>query len=178
LAWARAKLAAWPELHPEWLLAFLDSRHTDVRAEGLAWFRDDIRVRDDVRLWLRLVETPHDEIRIALVGALEQRLAGRDPFAALLGAIDPEHLRLLWASVLLNIHRGGRAKPAVLRQLVRRIQERPDDFVTLLPLLAVALRSVRGPEWRAGLAAIVQLLERQPARASEVRLAFPELELV
>jgi hypothetical protein len=131
-----------------------------------------------VRLWLRLVETPHDEIRIALVGALEQRLAGRDPFAALLGAIDPEHLRLLWASVLLNIHRGGRAKPAVLRQLVRRIQERPDDFVTLLPLLAVALRSVRGPEWRAGLAAIVQLLERQPARASEVRLAFPELELV
>ena len=46
----------------------------------------------------------------------------------------------------------------------------------MLPLLSVALRSVRGPEWRAGLAAVVQLAERRPVAAPAVRAAFPELQ--
>jgi hypothetical protein len=45
-------------------------------------------------------------------------------------------------------------------------------------LLAVALRSVRGPEFRAGLSAVVRLADRDEAAARLVAEAFPELRLV
>ena len=38
-------------IEPGWVLELLDSRHADVRAEGLAWFREAGRARDDVVLW-------------------------------------------------------------------------------------------------------------------------------
>jgi hypothetical protein len=79
--------------------------------------------------------------------------------------------------VLLNVHRGSRGKPVVVRQLLRRIAARPAELPRLLPLLAVALRSVRRPEWRAGLAAVVRLAERSDFAAGLVREAFPELQL-
>ena len=91
--------------------------------------------------------------------------------------LDPGLVRFLWASVLLNVHRGHRAKPLVVRQMVRRLQRHPEEAARLLPILAVALRSVRGPEWRAGLAGVVQLVERCPDAAPAVQTAFPELQL-
>ena len=66
----------------------------------------------------------------------------------------------------------------VVRQLVRRLERRPEEAGVLLPILSVALRSVRGPEWRAGLAGVVQLAERGPELAGAVRQAFPELKLL
>ena len=45
----------------------------------------------------------------------------------------------------------------------------------LLPILSVALRSIRGPEFRAGLMGVVQLLDQAPELAPAVKLAFPEL---
>jgi hypothetical protein len=45
-------------------------------------------------------------------------------------------------------------------------------------LLAVALRSVRGPEQRAGLAAVVRLAERDERTIPLIQAAFPELQLV
>jgi hypothetical protein len=92
--------------------------------------------------------------------------------------LDPEHVRLLWATVLLNIQRGSRTKPIVVGQLVRRLTDRPEDAAELLPILKVALRSVRGPEWRIGLAGVVQLFERQPQLAKTLQETFPELQLV
>lgn len=174
--WARGVLAEAPGFRPDWVLSLLDSRHRDVRAEGWAWLLDEPRARDDVALWQRLMESPYDDVRLALVADLEARLAGRDMGGVSPQALDPERLRLLWASVLLNIHRGGRAKPMVVRQLLRRLDARPRELGDILPILAVALRSVRGPEWRAGLTAVVQLLDRRPAAAPIVRAAFPELE--
>ena len=174
--WARGVLAEAPGFDPDWVLSYLDSRHRDVRAEGWAWLRDEPRARDDVALWQRLMESPYDDVRLALVADLEGRLAGRDVGGMSPQALDPERLRLLWASVLLNIHRGGRAKPMVVRQLLRRLDARPRELGEVLPILAVALRSVRGPEWRAGLTALVQLVDRQPDAAPVVRAAFPELQ--
>jgi len=174
--WARGVLAEAPGFHPDWVLSYLDSRHRDVRAEGWAWLRDEPRTRDDVALWQRLMESPYDDVRLALVADLEGRLAGHDLGGMSPLALDPERLRLLWASVLLNIHRGGRAKPMVVRQLLRRLDARPRDLGEVLPILAVALRSVRGPEWRAGLTALVQLVDRQPDAAPIVHAAFPELQ--
>jgi hypothetical protein len=111
------------------------------------------------------------------VADLEVRSEGVDSSRVERGDLDAGLLRVLWASVLLNVHRGHRAKPVVVRQLVRRITTRPDELPRLLPLLAVALRSVRGPEWRAGLAAVVRLAEGDASTAGLVREAFPELQL-
>ena len=177
LRWARGVLSAAPGFRPDWVLEFLDARRADARAEGWAWLRGEPRVRDDVSTWRRLLESPHDDVRLPLVAELESRLAGRDPEDLGGAAADPGQIRLLWASVLLNVHRGGRAKPVVIRQLLGRIGRRPEEAAQLLPLLGVALRSVRGPEWRAGLAGVVQLVERHPDALPAVRAAFPELRL-
>ena len=162
-----------------WVLEFLDGRHADIRAEGIAWFRSEpLALRDDVNLWRRLGESPHDDVRLFLVSELEARVAGRDFDRIASLALDGATLRLLWASVLLNIHRGSRAKPKVVRQIVRAIRRRAEDAESLLPLLAVALRSARGPERRAGLAAVAELVERRSQAAAQVNVAFPELKLL
>lgn len=176
VAWARGALAGSPEFRPEWVLEYLDSRHADVRAEGWRWFLEDSRTRDVVELWHRLLESPYDDLQIALVAELERREAARGDGTTVRVGLDPELLRSLWASVLLNVRRGSRAKPKVVDQLVRRIEARPKDAPSLLPLLAVALRSTRGPEWRAGLSAVVRLAGRGPEAATLVRATFPELQ--
>jgi hypothetical protein len=174
----RERLTATPNFESSWLLEFLDSRHADVRGEGTAWFRAEPRARDDVKLWRCLLESPHDDVRLFLIAELESRVAGRD--IERLASVDsgPEALRLLWASVLLNIHRGSRAKPKAVLQLVRWIERRPEDTDSLLPLLAVAMRSARLPERRAGLAAVAELVARRPETVSRVSATIPELKLL
>ena len=175
LRWLRTTLGASPELEPSMVLEFLDSRHADVRLEGWAWFRSEPRARDDVETWRKLLESPHDDIRLALVAELESRSGGDGP-SRLGRTLDPQALRQLWAGVLLNVHRGGRAKPAVVRQLLGRLEASPVDAPALLPLLGVALRSVRGPERRAGLVAVVRLVEGRAEVEPLVRSSFPELQ--
>jgi hypothetical protein len=174
---ARLLLSTSPYFRPEWVLEYLDSRHEDVRAEGWAWLQEEPRARDDVELWRRLLESPHDDVRLKLVADLEQRVAGTGAALARHAALDPALLRCLWAAVLLNIHRGNRHKPPVVAQIVRRLQQRPDEAKDLLPVLGVALRSLRGPEWRAGLAGVVQAVARRPELEADVRRLFPELRV-
>ena len=138
-------LAATSRFHSSWVLEFLDSRHADVCSEGIAWFRSESRARDDVNLWRRLMESPHDDIRLFLITELDTRVAGRDVDRIASLDLDAEALRLLWASVLLNIHRGSRLKPTVVRQIVRATRRRPGDAPSILPILAVALRLARSP---------------------------------
>jgi hypothetical protein len=171
------RLAAWSRFEPDWMLELMDSRHADVRTEAIAWFRGEPRACENVALWRRLLESPYDDVRVALVADLESRVKGRDMDRLASLELDPEALRLLWASVLLSIHRGSRAKPTVVRQLVRRIERRPEETASLLPLLAVALRSSRGPERRAGLAGIAGLVARRAEAAALVSASFPELKL-
>ncbi len=175
LRWVRGVLSASPHFQPEWLLDFLDSRHADVRAEGWNWLEAEPRARENVALWQRLLESPYDDVRLRLASSLEERVRGRKP-AVDRDKMDAELLRFLWASVLLNIHRGGRTKPLVVSQMVRRLERKPDEAKMLLPILAAALRSVRGPEWRAGLSGVVTLVQRRPDLAATVNQAFPELK--
>ncbi|WP_435020302.1 hypothetical protein TA3x_001753 [Tundrisphaera sp. TA3] len=172
LAWLRESLARLPEHRADRALRFLDSRHADARAEGWRWFLADPTLHQDVGIWRKLAETPHDDVRIALLADLEKRAGGGDP--SRLG-LDPGSLRPMWASVLLNVHRGNRAKPVAVRQIVQALRRNPDAAPDLLPLLGVALRSVRGPERRAGLAAVVQLVEKKPGVEPLARSSFPEL---
>ena len=169
LSWLRGVLGSSTGFEPAMVLDFLDARHADARREGWAWFQSEPRVFDDVETWRKLLESPHDDVRLALVAELETR-AGGD-----LGGI--EGLRALWAAVLLHVHRGSRAKPGVVGQVLRRLEASPDEAPSLLPLLGVALRSVRGPERRAALVAVVRLVERRGQVAALVRSSFPELQI-
>jgi hypothetical protein len=175
--WLRGALTGSAHFRPEWVLEFLDSRHADVRAEGWAWLREDQRLRDDVAIWQKLLESPYDDVRLRLVADLDERVR-RGKAGWENGVLNDELLRFLWASVLLNIQRGSRSKPVVIAQLVRRLQKHTAEAAALLPILAVALRSLRGPEWRAGLVGVVQLVERNAELAPVVAQAFPELKLV
>jgi len=148
-----------------------------VRGEGWAWLLEEPRAAGDVQLWQKLFESPYDDVRLKLIAYLENRYEGRAPALPPGATLDADLLRLLWATVLLNIQRGNRTKPQVVGQIVRRLTDHPDDAARLLPILRVALRSVRGPEWRAGLSGIVQLCERRPELENLLRDALPELQL-
>ena len=122
IALVSERLLATARFQPGWVLECLDSRHAEVRNHGMTWFRSEPRARDDVTLWRRLAESPFDDVRIFLIAELETRVAGRDLDRIASLGLDVETVRLLWASVLLNVHRGSRAKPAVIRQIVARCE--------------------------------------------------------
>jgi len=165
LGWLRETLAGFGPDRPEWVLELLDSKHADVRAAGWEWLSAS-PLRDDPAVWHKLVESPYDDVRGPLVAEPARRAAGA----------DPDTVRLLWATVLLNVARGGRHKPGVVAQVVARLTAHPGEADRLLPLLAVAVRSLRGPEFRAGLAGVVRLAEAEPGLVPAIRGRFPELE--
>jgi hypothetical protein len=177
IRWLRDVLSAAVEFQAVWILELLDSRHEDVRREAWTWFLGEPRGRNDVSLWQRLLESPYDDIRLPLVVLLETGARQREIAAIDRSQLDAELIRFLWAAVLLNIHRGSRTKPHVVAQIVKRLERQPAEAPQLLPILSVALRSIRGPEFRAGLLGVVQLVERAPALRAEVRGVFPELEV-
>ena len=83
----------------------------------------------------------------------------------------------MWTTVLLGIHRGGRAKLTALRQISAAIAEQPDRAERLIPVLAVAIRSVRPPEVRAGLSAILSAVSVRPELETLLATCIPELRL-
>lgn len=167
IAWLIPLLQASPHARPEHVRDLIDARHADVRAAALGLFQDDPRFRDDTGLWAALAETPYDDVRAFLLKHLAAR---RDAFS-------PEALRHVWATTLLNVHRGSRDKRAALRLVSDRIVARPGDAESLLPLLGVTLRSVRPAERRAALAAVAQAAFRAPALRDAITRRLPELRL-
>ena len=115
------------------------------------------------------------------MGVVDTSGAGARPFPerpSALSAMNPESLAPLWTSVLLNIHRGGRKKLAALRQISDAIKQNPASAERLLPVLAVAIRSVRAPESRAGLSAILSTLTARPELKPLIGRELPELQVV
>jgi hypothetical protein len=79
--------------------------------------------------------------------------------------------------VLLGVHRGGRAKLRALKQISEAIAAEPDRAERLVPVLAVAIRSVRPPEARAGLSAILSAVAARPELEATLARWIPELRL-
>ncbi len=163
--WLRGTLESFGEPQSAWVIEFLDSKHRDVRAAGWEWLNGS-PLANDPAIWQRLTESPYDDLRGPLVEQLQTRVA----------SADRDSIQRLWANVLLNVARGGRYKPGIVAQVSSRLADHPAEADRLLPLLAVAVRSLRGPEFRAGLVGIVSLVERQPELLPIVRQKFPELE--
>jgi hypothetical protein len=152
---------------------FFDALLAETRRAAWAWLTPESAGYDDAALWSRLLETPYEDVRLQLVKLLEARR--KLPGGA--GA-DVESLAPIWTAVLLGIHRGGRHKVSALHQISRVLVEMPEQAERLLPVVAVAIRSVRPPEARVGLAAVVQVVERRPALAEAAGKIVPELHFV
>jgi hypothetical protein len=152
---------------------FFDSLSAAVRRGAWEWLTPSSPGYDDAALWSRLLETPYDDVRFRLVEELNQRTHGAPGPTAL----KRQNLSMVWTTVLLGVHRGGRAKLKALRQISEAIAEQPDRAAGLVPVLAVAIRSVRPPEVRAGLAAIVSAVAARPDLEATLARCLPELRL-
>jgi hypothetical protein len=146
---------------------FFDSARSGSRDTAWNWLiQDGSPGLDDAVLWSRLIETPYDDLRLRIVDHLDRQASDSRPI---------DDLRMLWTSVLLGVHRGGRQKAKAVRQVGMAIVADPSRADVLLPVLAVAVRSVRLPEARAGLAAVVGAVESRPELAEAVKRFLPEL---
>ncbi len=147
---------------------FFDSLSQEIRDAAWAWLKPDTAAYDDPILWSRLTETPFEDLRLQLIDHLALRLK--------MPALTADQLAPVWCAVLLGVHRGGRQKLKAVRDLAAAIACEPASAPKLLPVLAVAVRSVRGPEMRAGLAAVMTLLAARPELTDAVRARLPELQ--
>lgn len=150
----------------------LDSRHPDVRARGFELVLETPRFLDSIVLWAALAESPHADARAFLLSLLARRR----------GALEATHLgerslHHLWATTLLEVQRGSRAKQRALDQLGLRLESQPQLADELLPLISIALRSVRETERRGALAALVRAASRQPEVRAAIARHAPEVEI-
>lgn len=166
--WALAQLGA-PEVYQMPVVCrFFDSANAGIREGAWTWMvQENSTGWTDAALWSRLAETPYPDLRGRMIDALALR-AGKPPVGA-------DDLAPVWTSVLLDVHRGGRQKLKALRQIADTLSTTADE--KLLPVLVAAVRSIRGPEARAALAAVMTLLSRRPELESAIASALPELVL-
>lgn len=150
---------------------FFDSLVVETREAAWAWLLSGepaTAAYNDPVLWSRLAETPFDELKLALIDHLAVRVDTP--------SLSADQLAPVWCAVLLGVHRGGRQKLKAMRKIADAVAAAPDSAGQLLPVLAVAVRSVRGPEMRAGLSAVMSLLAQQPQLSEAVRTRLPELK--
>ena len=168
-AWALGILGRQENYLCDQVIRFFDCALAETRAAAWTWLVADSPALGDAALLSRLAETPHDDLRLRVIDLLQTQTR--------LPGADADQLENLWRSVLLGVHRGGRQKAKAVQQIAQAIVENPARGDALLPVLAVAVRSVRGPEARAGLAAVVSVVEAQPQLAEAVRRILPEMKL-
>ena len=152
----------------ESVLEFFDALSLPVRTAAMNWLeRPESRGYTDPVLWARLTETPFDDVRLRLIQCLEKRTQ--------LPGVEADSLTLVWCSVLLGVHRGGRTKAKAMNQMQAAVLAKPENADLLLPVLAVAVRSLRVPERRAALSALASVVVRHPQLESVIHRHLPEL---
>ena len=163
---------------------------------------------NDTALWARLVETPFDDVRLRVVECLHRRtkLPGAETdalasiwCAVILGVHRGGRTKLkailqIQAVLCDSRHDGwpgletASSKP---RSVPRSTQSSPSfdtaavgheghsiHAARLIPVLAVAIRSLRLPERRAALAAVASIVQHNPDLQSDIQRLLPELTWV
>ena len=167
ITWVVGLLETTKGARAEHVRELFDARHANVRALGLALFVRAERYRENMLLWAALSESPYDDVRAFLVRHLKERES----------IFEPETLRHVWVTILLGVHRGGKSRRAALRQIAERVARRPAEASSLLPLLGIALRSVRPSERRTALAAVGRAAFLTPRLRAAIQRELPELTL-
>jgi hypothetical protein len=166
-AWLLQLLEAGASGGADKLRDLFDSRFADVRALAIAYAGGGQRRELGLPLWLALLESPYDDVRALVVERAEA-------WQAEVGAGEIEQLA---ATVVLAVHRGAATKQTMLRRIADRAAERPEEAHRLLPVLALALRSVRGPERIGALVALARgAVASEPLREALGRY-FPEIAI-
>ncbi|HZN35913.1 MAG TPA: hypothetical protein VFB80_18920, partial [Pirellulaceae bacterium] len=151
------------------VLALFDSLLKEVRTAAWDWLRAGPAIPADPQLWCRLLETPYDDLKLALVDHLQSRSA--------LPGTSTSDLAPIWSAVLAGVHRGGRQKLKAIDQLAAAVCRDPEQAGDLVPVLALAVRSIRKPEARAALAAVARIVGSRPELEPLVAAKLPELSL-
>jgi len=118
-------------------------------------------------LWFALTESPYDDVRAAVLAHATRWHA----------TATPATLQWVWSAAILAVHRGSKTKAGVPRAIADRVVAHPDEAEQLLPMLALALHSVRAPERAAALTALARALHRDPALAARARVHLPTLSV-
>jgi len=140
-----------------------------MRAAAWDWLTEPhCPAENDPALWARLLETPYDDLRLHLIDRLHRR-ASRP-------GMGPHDLAPVWCAVLLGVHRGGRQKRKAVEQIrdaLLSASAPAERAESLLPILALAVRSVRGPEQRAGLSAVATIWSERPEWRARIAELLP-----
>jgi hypothetical protein len=168
-AWACGIVGSRDTYDREVVVALLDCLTAEVRQGAWQWLSAGPPTPEDPVLWCRLLETPYDDLRLAIVDHLQHKSS--------LPGTSSKDLTPIWTAVLVGVHRGGRQKQKAIDQIARAIVSRGEQSDQLVPVLTVAVRSIRKPEMRAGLAAIASIVDHRPDLEPLITRELPELTL-
>ena len=114
-----------------------------MHKEGWRWLEADERMRDDIKTWRKLLESPYDDVRSKLVAALEKR-SGE---IAATGGVDQlsGSCQRVGVGAVQHPARGGAAAEPGRRRAGGGGGWAITGRAIVLPVFAVAVRSVRGP---------------------------------
>ena len=153
------------------VMEFFDSLSQSMRSAAMDWLEPSAsRGHNDPVLWARLIETPFDDTRLRIVECLHRRTQ--------LPGTETDSLAPVWCAVVLGVHRGGRSKLKAIKQMQSAILQRPARAAELLPVLAVAVRSLRAPERRGALAALAAIVLQNNELQVEIQRLLPELQWI
>ena len=153
------------------VIEFFDAVSPAVRSASMDWLeKSTSRGHNDPALWVRLIETPFDAIRLRVVECLHRRTS--------LPGAETDSLAPIWCAVVLGVHRGGRTKCKAIAQMQTAIVQRPARAAELLPVLALAARSLRAPERRSALAAVAAIVVQNSELQVEIQRLLPELQWI
>jgi hypothetical protein len=168
-AWACSVVGTRETYDREVVVALLDCLMVEIRQGAWQWLAAGPPIPNDPVLWCRLLETPYEDLRLAIVDHLQHK--------ASLPGTSSKDLTPIWTAVLVGVHRGGRQKQKAIDQMARAMVACGEQTNELLPVLTVAVRSIRKPEMRAGLAAIASLVDHRPDLEPLITRELPELIL-
>ena len=156
------------------VLGFFDSLTIGCREGAWNWLKQSHSPGwDDVSLWTRLLETPYDDLRLSLIDTLDQR----SKLFSSAKEHSKEHLIHLWCSVLSGVHRGSRQKLRAIKQMKEKLKREPQLGSELIPVLVLAVRSIRAPESTSALSALVELANENESLREHIQQSLPELKL-
>jgi hypothetical protein len=168
MEWVAQQLILEDAARPLLVRELLDARHVDVRKTAMDLMQKDSRFGESVELWLAMSETPYGDVRDRFLSEFEAREA----------RFSADTLQRVWATTLLSVHRGSRAKRHAARQVADRLVKKPEEAAGLVKLLGYTLRSVRHPERRAALAQVVRAATVDASLRELLSRELPELRFL
>jgi hypothetical protein len=173
--WALSQIAQDQNYDLNAVIEFFDALLVPARRAAMDWLDAEASPGyNDPALWARLVETPFDDVKIHLIESLQRRLSG----GGSIPGQSTNEISQIWAAVILGVHRGGRTKLKAVHQVADAIAKETEQAEKLLPVLAVAVRSVRAPERRNALSAVATLAARHTDLEQQIQSHLPELAWV